>query len=198
MRTNDQIPVFTGKWSPPKLWKVIWAGFQDTGSNKKSIRQTERGGRENVIDWDEDLGYLAVLNLSLPPVHQTLCPPPLTTCLLSFLSASLYIFLQPGCFSLCLPFSSFLSPFATPNFHPTPNSQANYHFLFCLCKMVSPTSYLSYGALQCQSSVLSGDNRGFWIFLNKNKSKFHTQRGKEYLFQIARRASISFQNTFLF
>lgn len=40
--------------------------------------------------------------------------------------------------------------------------------------------------------------RGFWIFLNKNKSKFHTQRGKEYLFPIARWASISFQNTFLF
>lgn len=79
------------------------SGFQDTGRNKKSIRQTERRGRENVIDWDEDLGCLAVLNLSLPLISQTLC-----LSIPSFHSVFIYSFHQPDSispsplvFSLC-------------------------------------------------------------------------------------------------
>lgn len=58
--------------TPKNPWAVIWVRLSG-GIQKKSIRQTERRGGKNVIDWDKDLGCLAVLNLSLPLTSSTLC-----------------------------------------------------------------------------------------------------------------------------
>lgn len=110
---------------PPKLWKVIWVGFQDSGRNKKSIRQTERRGRENVIDWDEDLGCLAELNLSLSLLPQTLFLPSLPACTFPFYLLLFLIVLSP---STSLSSSSAL-------LSPTPPS--SFHFLFFCCLSIS-------------------------------------------------------------
>lgn len=64
-------------WSRSKnpLSSHLSQAFRTPGGikTKKSIRQTEKREGENVIDWDEDLGCLAVLNLSLPLTSSTLC-----------------------------------------------------------------------------------------------------------------------------
>lgn len=121
---------------PQKLWEVIWVGFQDTDRNKKSIRQSETRGRENVIDWDEDLGCLAVLNLSLPPVPQTLCPRSHPHSHPLFIWTS---FLPSPLFSpLCSPLTN-----PTTFFHFLPSlyiSKGPHKLLFLLCSH-SPASF---------------------------------------------------------
>lgn len=126
---------------PQKLWEVICVGFPDSGRNKKSIRQTERRGRENVIDWDEDLGCLAVLNLSLPLLPQTLYPlylppSPHPSFLTSFISPAWPYFLH------------LLSLFSSSTLlSPAPPSSS--HFLFCGLSfyLQRPTQMIIY--LQC-------------------------------------------------
>lgn len=132
LRTNDQTAFFffSKRWSPKNSEQSFELGFQDTGRNKKSIRQRERRGRENVIDWDEDLGCLAVLNLSLPlvPKHSVLCRP--------FLSTFIYCFLQPPpppplLFFPLLPLPTYFSHFLfSLSFFLSPKAQTSYYFFF--------------------------------------------------------------------
>lgn len=85
------------------------------GMKKKSIRQTERRGGENVIDWDEDLGCLALLNLSLPLTSSTLC--------LHLFLPSAWFLLSPRVSFLFAHSKTFLSLYVSVS----PAVQTNYH-----------------------------------------------------------------------
>lgn len=49
-RTNDQMAVFTGRQSPPKLWVVIWVGLSGHWQ-KQEINKTNWEERKGKCDW---------------------------------------------------------------------------------------------------------------------------------------------------